>query len=47
MSILSKFLSLFTSKKKREDEWAKNYTNVKPAQPSHLIPLDPQDPWKT
>jgi len=40
------FSSLFGKKKKKNDEWAGlDYGN--PAKPSHLIPLDPNDPWKT
>ena len=41
MSFLSRLLSIFTRKKKREDEWAKNFANQKPAKPDNLLPLDP------
>jgi hypothetical protein len=41
MSIFRKLLSLLNGKKKREDEWAKNYSNQPVAKPKHPLPLDP------
>jgi hypothetical protein len=41
------FSTFFGSKKKVDDkEWA-GLDYGKPAQPSNLMPLDPNDPWKT
>jgi hypothetical protein len=37
----------YKEKKRKEQEWDKLAGNQKPAQPSHLLPLDPNDPWKT
>ena len=37
----------FKKKKREDEEWNKLFANEKPAQPSHLLPLDPNDPWKT
>ena len=38
--------TLSGKRKKQEKEWASlNYG--KPANPSNLTPLDPNDPWKT
>ncbi len=41
------FGSLFGGKKRKEEkEWA-SLNFGKPAKPDNLIPLDPNDPWKT
>ncbi|MDX2073234.1 MAG: hypothetical protein SFX19_02585 [Alphaproteobacteria bacterium] len=47
MSFFSRLFSIFNRKKKREDEWAKNFAHIPPAKPDNLLPLDPNDPWKT
>lgn len=45
-SAVSNFFASLSKRKKQEKEWAGlNYG--KPAQPPHLLPLDPNDPWKT
>ncbi len=41
MSIWESISNFFNSKKKKEDEWAKNFANQKPAKPNNLLPLDP------
>lgn len=49
MSIFTAIANFFKSifaRKKQEKEWA-GLDYGKPAQPSHLMPLDPNDPWKT
>lgn len=50
MSLFSKFIALISNsfnRNQRERDWAKNFSNQKPAKPSHLLPLDPEDPTKT
>lgn len=39
------FYSLFNRRKKQE-EWSQRFGG-NPAKPDNLIPLDPNDPWKT
>ena len=46
MSFFSRLLSLF-NRNKRERDWAKNFSDQKPAKPNNLLPLDPEDPTKT
>jgi len=49
MSIFSAISNWFASlnkKKQQEKKWA-GLDYGKPAQPSNLLPLDPNDPWKT
>jgi hypothetical protein len=47
MSLFSAIANLFSSKKrKQEKEWA-GLDYGKPAKPTNLTPLDPNDPWKT
>lgn len=43
---LSAALSNIFNRKKKNDEWAKRFDG-KPAKPDNLLPLDPNDPWKT
>lgn len=38
--------NLFRKKKKDETNWAE-LDYGKPAKPDNLMPLDPNDPWKT
>lgn len=47
MALLRKLLNLLNSKKRKEDEWAKNYSHIPPANPKNNIPLDPNAPWNT
>jgi len=44
-SIINFFRKAFT-RKKRDREWAERFDQP-PAKPKHLLPLDPNDPWKT
>jgi len=42
--LFSRIAALFQSsfnKKKREDEWAKNFSGQPTAKPKNLLPLDP------
>jgi len=41
MSLFKKLADLFTSKKRKEDEWAKNWSDQPVAKPKHPLPLDP------
>jgi hypothetical protein len=43
---LAAFFSTALNRKKKNDEWAKRFDG-KPAKPDNLLPLDPNDPWKT
>jgi hypothetical protein len=49
MSLFKKLGNLFSSiskRRKQEEEFSKlDYGN--PAKPKNLMPLDPNDPWKT
>jgi hypothetical protein len=46
MSFWQKILSLFSKKAREDKEWA-GLDYGKPAKPDNLMPLDPNDPWKT
>ena len=43
---LAKALGSIFGRRKKDKEWAERYDGP-PAKPSHPIPLDPNDPWKT
>ena len=45
MSIFKAISDIFR-RKKQDKEWAK-LDYGKPAKPDNLMPLDPNDPWKT
>lgn len=44
---LGQMISNSLNRNKREREWGKLFWGQKPANPTNLIPLDPEDPWKT
>jgi hypothetical protein len=47
-SIAAFFRRLAGGQSKKEEEWASRIPGDSPiAKPSNLIPLDPEDPWRT